>query len=109
MNTEKIQKDIKNSNFFHMNGTILRTLNVIENSRCSLKSLEYIFRNDTEHNQFIESIKYLSESGYIYLRNRVTGISTEFKADSFNDTEMSLSAKGIQVLRGMITDNCIEV
>ncbi|MDE6091500.1 MAG: hypothetical protein K2G14_00190 [Ruminococcus sp.] len=109
MNTEKIQKDIENSNFFNMNGTILRTLNVIENSRCTLSSLEFVFKGHTEHNEFIESVKYLSVSGYINLRNIDTGTPTEFRADKFDDTEMLLSAKGIQVLRGMITDNCINV
>ncbi|MDE6102592.1 MAG: hypothetical protein K2F73_06420 [Ruminococcus sp.] len=109
MNAEKIQNDIADSKFFHMNGTILRTLNVIEDSRCTLSSLEFVFKGHTEHNEFIESVKYLSVSGYINLRNTDTGTSTEFTADKFNDTEMSLSAKGIQVLRGMITDNCINV
>ena len=109
MNTEKIQKDIKNINFFNMNGTILRTLNVLDNSRCTLTSLEFVFKNNIKHTEFTESVKYLSVSGYINLRNINTETPTEFRADSFNDTEMSLSAKGIQVLRGMITDKCINV
>ena len=109
MNAEKIQKDIAYSKFFHMNGTILRTLNVLDDSRCTLSSLEFVFKGHTEHNEFIESVKYLSVSGYINLRNCDTGTPTEFRTDKFNDTEMSLSAKGIQVLRGMITDNCINV
>lgn len=109
MNAEKIQKDIENINFFNMNGTILRTLNILDDSRCSIASLEFVFRDKNDNKSFIESIKYLSVSGYIDLRNIDTGTSTEFTADKFDDTEISLSAKGIQVLRGMITDNCINV
>lgn len=109
MNAEKIQKDIENINFFNMNGTILRTLNVIEDSRCTLSSLEFVFKSSIKHTEFMESVKYLSISGYINLWNIDTETPTEFKADRFDNTEMSLSAKGIQVLRGMITDNCINV
>lgn len=109
MNAEKIQKDIENISFFNMNGTILRTLNILDDSRCTLASLEFVFKSSIKHTEFIESVKYLSVSGYITLRNTDTGTPTEFTADRFNDTEMSLSAKGIQVLRGMITDNCINV
>lgn len=32
MNAEKIQKGIENINFFNMNGTILRTLNMLDDS-----------------------------------------------------------------------------
>ena len=97
-----------NVKIFNLNGTILRTLNVLENSRCGLSSLEFVFKGHTEHDDFIESVKYLSESEYITLR-KCDGTPTEFMADKFDDTEMSLSAKGIKVLRGMITDNCINV
>lgn len=108
MNIEKIQNDIKNSSFFHMNGTILRTLNVIENSRCGLSSLEFVFRQ-TDHNSFIESIRYLSESGYIRLTDCTDGNSVELKENRFRDTETALTSKGIQVLRGTIQDNCIDI
>jgi len=109
MNIEKIQNDIKNSSFFHMNGTILRTLNVIEDSRCGLSSLEFVFRQTTNHNSFIESIRYLYESGYIRLMDCNSGNSVDLKENRFKDTETALTAKGIQVLRGIIEDNCIDV
>lgn len=109
MNTEKIQNDIKNSSFFHMNGTILRTLNIVVDSRCSLASLEYVFRQTTDHSSFTESIRYLYESGYIRLTDCNNGNPADLKEDTFRDTEISLTAKGIQVLRGIIADNCIEV
>lgn len=109
MNAEKIQKDIADSKFFHMNGTILRTLNVIEDSRCGLSTFEFVFKGSIEHDEFIESIKYLSLSGYINLTDYISRTPIDFNADRFNNTEMSLSAKGIQVLRGIIEDSCIDV
>lgn len=109
MNTEKIQNDIKNSMFARMNGTILRTLNIVADSRCGLASLEYVFRQTTDHSSFTESVKYLYESGYIRLMDCNNGNPADLKEDTFRDTEISFTAKGIQVLRGIITDNCIEV
>lgn len=109
MNIEKMLNNIKNSSFFHMNGTILRTLNIVVDSRCSLASLEYIFRQTTDHRSFTESIRYLYESGYIRLTDCNNRKPVELKEDTFRDTETSLTAKGIQVLRGIITDNCIDV
>ena len=109
MNAEKIQKDIADSKFFHMNGTILRTLNVIKDSRCGLSSLEFVFRQTTDHNSFAESIRYLYESDYIKLMDCNSGNPVDLKEDKFRNTETALTAKGIQVLRGIIEDNCIEV
>ena len=107
-NHEKIQNKIETRNFMHRNGSILRTLNVISDSRCSLSSLEYSFKG-VDHYCFIDSIKYLDTSGYVDLTDSKTGKKTNFKADRFDSTEISLTAKGIQVLRGIITDDCIDV
>lgn len=85
--------------FFHLNGTILRTLNVIQGSRCGLKSLEFLFTGRIRHEEFEKSVEYLHLGGYVELSERDGGILTE----------ISLSDNGIQVLRGIIADNCIEV
>lgn len=109
MNDKKIQNDIKNNSFFRMNGTILRTLNIVVDSRCGLSSLEYAFKQTTDHSSLIESIRYLHESGYIKLTDCDSRKPVDLKEDTFRDTETSLTAKGIQVLRGAITDSCIDV
>lgn len=85
-----------NEKNIHVNGTILRTLNVIRGSRCGLQSLEFLFTGRIGHDEFMECIHYLSGKEYIKI------VKNEF-------TDISLSANGIQVLRGIIADNCIEV
>ena len=107
-NHEKIQNKIETGNFMHINGSILRTLNVISDSKCRLSSLEYSFKG-VDHYCFMDSIKYLDTSEYVELTDSENGKKTDFKADRFDSTEISLTAKGIQVLRGVITDNCIDV
>ncbi len=98
--------DIKNSMFARMNGIILRTLNVIENNRCRLSSFEFAFNATVKHDEFISNVKYLSRNGYINPWN-CYGKPTDFRAEQFNDTEMTLTAKEIQILREKITDCCI--
>ena len=107
-NREKIQNKIETGNFIHFNGSVLRTLNIISDSRCRLSSLEYSFKG-IDHYEFNDSIKYLYSSGYVELTDSENGNKTNFKEDRFDSTEISLTAKGIQVLRGAITDNCIDV
>lgn len=108
MNNREIQNKIENENFIHSNGTILRTLNVISDNKCRLSSLEKLFKC-IDHYEFTDNVKYLNTSGYVKLTDIETGNEINLKSDRFNSTEISLTAKGIQVLRGAITDNCIDV
>lgn len=107
-NREKIQNKIETRNFMHCNESVLRTLNIISDSKCRLSSLEYLFRG-IDHYEFMDSIKYLDSNGYVELTDSENGKKTDFKADSFDSTEISLTAKGIKILRGVITDDCIDV
>lgn len=67
-NNEMIQRKIDTGNLVHINGKILRTLNVISESRCQLSSLEYSF-GDIEHDSFVNSVKYLNMNGYVELKD----------------------------------------
>lgn len=107
-NNEMIQRKINIGNLVHINGTILRTLNVISESKCLLSSLEYSF-GDIEHGSFINSVKYLNMSGYVELKDCWTKKTISFNESKFDDTEISLTAKGIRVLCGVLEDECIEV
>lgn len=95
--------------FFHVTGTILRTLNVIRGSRCGLKSLEFLFTGRIRHDEFLESINYLSGRGYIKFWDYEGGKITKFVEKDFESTDVSLSDAGIQVLRGEIPDEFVEV
>lgn len=107
-NHEQIRQKIDTGDFMHINGSVLRTLNVISDSRCSLSSLEYAFGNINRY-RLMDSIKYLDSSEYVELTNSENGKKTAFKADQFKNTDISLTAKGVQVLRGVLADNCIEI
>lgn len=107
-NREKIQNKIETGDFMHRNSSILRTLNAILDSCCRLASLEYLFRG-VNHYEFVDSIKHLDSSGYVELTDIESEKKIDFKSDRLESTEISLTAKGIKVLRGVITDDCIDV
>lgn len=107
-NNEMIQRKIDTGNLLHINGKILRTLNVISESRCRLSSLEYSF-GYIEHDSFVNSVRYLNMSGYVELKDCWTKKTISFKESKFDDTEISLTAKGIRVLCGVLEDECVEV
>ncbi len=48
-------------------------------------------------------------SGYVELKDCWTKKTTSFKESKFDDTEISLTAKGIRVLCGVLEDECVEV
>lgn len=75
--------------------------------RLSLTSLEYTF-NGVEHSSFINSVKYLNLSGYVEIKNRRTKKAIAFSESEYEETEISLTAKGIRILCGAVDDECIE-
>ncbi|MBD5159349.1 MAG: hypothetical protein HDT23_03805 [Ruminococcus sp.] len=84
----------------HINGSVLRTLNVISGGKCSISGLEYVF-SGINHGNLIDSLEYLTKSNYIELENH--------EKDRFSATNAVLTDKGIRILRGFLIDDCIEV
>lgn len=89
--------------FFHFNGTILRTLNIIRGSRCGLKSIEFLFSGRIGHADFLECVRYLAERKYIKF------LDCEGMKSDLRFTDIVLSDVGIKVLRGEILDDLVEV
>lgn len=109
-----LQHKLEAISFMDVNGRILRSLNVLKNNSCMLKELENLFYDaskspEIKRHNFSCSVRYLSESGYITLKNTLSGESVELDEEVFNDIEIKLAPKGIQLLCGVIDDDCIYV
>lgn len=63
-----------------------------------------IDKNDIEN-----SINYLYEAEYLHLRTVDGHADTSLADNDFDDIEAKLTAKGIQLLAGVIEDECVEV
>lgn len=66
-NRENFQKKIETRDFMHMNDSVLRTLNVISDSKCHLSSLAYSFRNVDHYClvDYVSSIKKIEKTAKI--------------------------------------------
>ena len=108
MDKELLNKRISAGNFAENNGSILRTVNILKTKYNKLKNISYalshVDRTDVEN-----SINYLYEAGYLHLRCIENKQPTSLADIDFDMIEGKLTAKGIQLLAGVIQDECVEI
>ncbi len=86
---------------------MLRAVNILKTKFNRLKDIRYainIDKSDIEN-----SINYLHEAGYLHLRTIDGHIASSLADSNFEDMEAKLTARGIQLLAGVIEDECVEV
>ena len=108
MDKEALNKRISAGNFVENNGSVLRTINLLKTKYNKLKSIQYAL-NNIDRNEISNSINYLYEAGYLHLRNIESKQPSSLADDDFDVLEGKLTARGIQLLAGVITDECVEV
>lgn len=108
MNEEAIKKKMRADNFTDNNGIVLRAINIGRTKYNKLKSLRGALEPDIDTAEFTDCINYLSEAGYITLRNCESKQPANVADDDIDDIEAKVSAEGIRLLAGKITDPCIK-
>lgn len=107
MDKETLNKRISAGNFVENNGSVLRAVNILKTKFNRLKDIRYalnIDKSDIEN-----SINYLHEADYLHLRTIDGHIASSLADSNFEDMEAKLTARGIQLLAGVIEDECVEV
>ncbi len=108
MDKETLNRRISAGNFVENNGSVLRTVNLLKTKYNKLKSIQYAL-NNIDRNEISNSINYLYEAGYLHLRHTESKQPSSLADDDFDVLEGKLTAKGIQLLKGVIQDECVEI
>ena len=107
MNPDTMIKKARAANFIENNGKVLRGINMIRTDYNKLSSIRAALCFDED--DFTDSVNYLIESEYIKIRHCDTHMEAELADYPLDELEGKLTAKGIQLLAGVITDPCINV
>lgn len=105
MNPDTILKKTRAANFMDNNGKVLRGINMLRTGYNKLSSIRTALGFDTD--DFADSVNYLTESGYIRIRHCDTRKDAELADYPMDEIEGKLTAKGIQLLAGVLSDPCI--
>lgn len=107
-NMKEMQNRIKQNKFIKNNGTVLRAINMLRYKYIPLVDLKYALEPNINEAELIDSVNYLSESGFVELRHIGTKAEASLADMAFEEIEAKLSADGIKLLAGKKTDECIE-
>lgn len=107
MNPEMIIKKTRAANFISNNGKILRALNMIATDFNQLSSIRLALGMDSD--EFSESLNYLIEAGYVRIRRCDDHEPAELADHDMSEIEGKLTANGVQLLFGAISDKCVDV
>lgn len=107
MDKETLNRRISAGNFVENNGSVLRAVNILKTKFNRLKDIKYAL--NIEKTDIENSVNYLHEAGYLHLRNSENRQPSSLSDDDFDALEGKLTAKGIQLLAGVIQDECVEI
>lgn len=106
---ELFKKKMRAGNFVINNGHVLTTINILRYEFCKLTSVRDVLKGrGIEEDEFLDSVNFLLEEGYIHVRNIETKTKSCLADDHYKDLEAKLTGKGIRLLAGGIEDNMIE-
>ena len=102
---------MKAGDFVRNNGIVIRRINLLRTSFIKLQNVWDVVRGDgMESREFLDSVNYLQQEGYIKLRTIKGKIETMLAdAKEYTDLEALVSARGIRLLSGHLQDELVDV
>ena len=105
MNREQEKRRLRAGAFMVNNGRVLMTINLLREKYNALRSVEKGLKAEgIERQEFIDSVNFLHEEGYIYLRDMESR-----EPANLADVEAKVTGKGIRLLGGGITDEMVDL
>lgn len=105
---ENAMAKMKAGRFIKNNGRVLRTINLLRYKYEKLCEVKYAL-DDMPDNEYLDSLNYLSEAGYIQMRRISSKLVAEIADVDYVHLEAKLTEKGIRLLAGKLEDDLIEV
>ncbi len=97
-------------NFVRNNGKVLRIVNILRYKYNKLSGVQSVLKDDgIAEDEFLDSINFLAEEGYIHLRHISTKENATLADSDYTSLEAKLTGKGIRLLAGGVQDDMIEV
>jgi len=109
LETKEMQERIRQKKFFRNNGVVLKGINLLREKYVQLSELKYALEPTLTEQELRDSVNYLSESGYINMRNIRSKQPTTLADCDFYEIEAKVSAEGIKIIACVKSDECIEV
>ena len=92
------------------NGRVLMTINLLREKYNALRSVEKGLKAEgIERQEFIDSVNFLHEEGYIYLRDMESWEPANLADVEYQTLEAKVTGKGIRLLGGGITDEMVDL
>lgn len=99
---------MKAGRFIKNNGRVLRTINLLRYKYEKLEEVKYAL-DDMPGGEYLDSVNYLSEAGYIQMRHISSKQDAEIADVEYRELEAKLTDKGIRLLAGKLYDDLVEV
>ena len=110
MNREQEKRRLRAGAFMVNNGRVLMTINLLREKYNALRSVEKGLKAEgIERQEFIDSVNFLHEEGYIYLRDMKSRKPANLADVEYQTLEAKVTGKGIRLLGGGITDEMVDL
>lgn len=112
MSRDEMMRQIRADAFPKNNGSVLSCINLL--NRIGFSPLEQVRMGVSnwgiERAEFLDSIHFLQQSEYIETRTIDGKVMGADLADyDYQDLEVRVSAKGIRLMQGSVSDECVKV
>ena len=109
-NGEQEKRRLRAGAFMVNNGRVLMTINLLREKYNALRSVEKGLKAEgIERQEFIDSVNFLHEEGYIYLRDMESREPANLADVEYQTLEAKVTGKGIRLLGGGITDEMVDL
>lgn len=110
MNREAEKRKLRAGEFMMNNGRVLLTINLLREKYNALRSVEKGLKGEgIDRQEFIDSVNFLHEEGYIYLRDMETKEAAGLADSDYQALEAKVTGKGIRLLGGGLSDDMVDL